>query len=44
MGSILDDPSVRQLGDLQEDDTLAAGGMDNADVQALLAHLNSGAG
>jgi hypothetical protein len=39
MGSILDDPAVRQLGDLQEDDILAAGGMDAADVRALLAHL-----
>ncbi|MEV6930914.1 DEAD/DEAH box helicase [Dactylosporangium sp. NPDC051485] len=43
MGSILDDPSVRQLGDLQEDDTFTAGGMDVADIRALLAHLNSGA-
>lgn len=39
MGSILDDPTVRQLGDLQEEEMVAAGGMDASDVQALLAHL-----
>ncbi|GAA3623530.1 DEAD/DEAH box helicase [Kineosporia mesophila] len=39
MGGILDDPAVRQLGDLQEDETLSAGGMDTADIYALLAHL-----
>ncbi|WP_045746727.1 DEAD/DEAH box helicase [Actinoplanes rectilineatus] len=42
MGSILDDPAVRQLGDLQEDDVMAAGGMDAADIRALLAHLDDG--
>jgi hypothetical protein len=41
MGSILDDPSVRQLGDLREDELVTAGGMDSADVRALLSHLNS---
>lgn len=41
MGSILDDPAVRQLGDLQEDGITAEGGLDAADVRALLAHLNS---
>ena len=40
MASILDDPAVRQLGDLQEDDGLTAGGMDEADVRAVLAHLD----
>ncbi|QES48423.1 DNA helicase [Streptomyces venezuelae] len=40
MGSILDDPSVRQLGDLQEEQPMAAG-MDDADVRALLAHLGA---
>ncbi|GIM95119.1 DEAD/DEAH box helicase [Paractinoplanes toevensis] len=39
MGSILDDPAVRQLGDLQEEDMISSGGMDAADVRALLAHL-----
>lgn len=38
MGRILDDPSVQQLGDLQEDEPSAAG-MDSADIRALLAHL-----
>jgi SNF2 family DNA or RNA helicase len=38
MGRILDDPSVRQLGDLQEDEPGSAG-MDAADIRALLAHL-----
>ncbi|GLW30112.1 DNA helicase [Actinoplanes regularis] len=40
MGTILDDPSVRQLGDLQEDDVTTVGGMDAADIRALLSHLN----
>ncbi|MGI5166603.1 DEAD/DEAH box helicase [Spirillospora sp. CA-253888] len=39
MGRILDDPSVRQLGDLQEEEAVA-GGMDINDIQALLGHLN----
>ncbi|WP_239175130.1 DEAD/DEAH box helicase [Actinoplanes cyaneus] len=43
MGAILDDPSVRQLGDLQEDEVTTAGGMDAADIRALLSHL-AGAG
>ncbi|MCK2237155.1 MULTISPECIES: DEAD/DEAH box helicase [unclassified Crossiella] len=38
MGRILDDPSVRQLGDLQEDEPSLAV-MDAADIRALLAHL-----
>jgi len=40
MGSILDDPSVRQLADLQEE-TAVAGGMDTADVRALLGHIDA---
>ncbi|MFD7514414.1 DEAD/DEAH box helicase [Streptomyces niveus] len=39
MGRILDDPSVQQLGDLQEEAAIA-GGMDMADVRALLKHLD----
>ncbi|MFD3325737.1 DEAD/DEAH box helicase [Streptomyces sp. NPDC058701] len=38
MGAILDDPAVRQLGDLQEERPGAAG-MDEADVRALLHHM-----
>ncbi|MEV4691976.1 DEAD/DEAH box helicase [Micromonospora echinospora] len=41
MGGILDDPAVRQLGDLREEETVAAGGMDTSDIRALLSHLNS---
>lgn len=40
MGKILDDPSVQQLADLQEEPSLVAG-MDMADVRALLRHLDS---
>ncbi|GIE96642.1 DEAD/DEAH box helicase [Paractinoplanes rishiriensis] len=40
MGRILDDHAVRQLGDLQEEDISAIGGMDAADIRALLAHLS----
>lgn len=40
MGSILDDPSVRQLGDLQEEQPVAAG-MDAADMRALLEHVGA---
>ncbi|MFB6710828.1 DEAD/DEAH box helicase [Streptomyces sp. NPDC056358] len=40
MGRILDDPSVQQLGDLQEE-VSAAVGMDMVDVRALLSHLDS---
>ncbi|MFG3052765.1 DEAD/DEAH box helicase [Kitasatospora sp. NPDC048239] len=39
MGRILDDPGVQQLADLVEEPALA-GGMDMADVQALLGHLD----
>ena len=40
MGTILDDPAVQRLGDLQEEGILTTGGMDAADVRALLAHLS----
>ncbi|MFJ8211920.1 DEAD/DEAH box helicase [Streptomyces sp. NPDC096033] len=43
MGAILDDPSVRQLGDLQEEQPVAAG-MDEADVRALLEHVRAAGG
>ncbi|MFF5705463.1 DEAD/DEAH box helicase [Streptomyces sp. NPDC012794] len=38
MGAILDDPSVRQLGDLQEERPVTAG-MDEADMRAVLEHV-----
>ncbi|MER6257790.1 DEAD/DEAH box helicase [Streptomyces sp. NPDC001584] len=40
MGAILDDPAVRQLGDLQEERPVAAG-MDEADMRALLRHMGA---
>lgn len=40
MGAILDDPAVRQLGDLQEERPVAAG-MDEADMRALLHHMGA---
>ncbi|MEU9782491.1 DEAD/DEAH box helicase [Streptomyces phaeochromogenes] len=40
MGTILDDASVRQLGD-PEDELPVAAGLDAADLQALLKHLAS---
>lgn len=43
MGRILDDPSVQQLGDL-EDEPSGAAGMDMADVRALLNHVDALAG
>ncbi|TKA00173.1 DEAD/DEAH box helicase [Actinacidiphila oryziradicis] len=39
MGRILDDPAVQQLADLQEEPSVA-GGMDMADVRALLGHID----
>ncbi|MFF2044335.1 DEAD/DEAH box helicase [Kitasatospora sp. NPDC058170] len=39
MGRILDDPEVQQLADLVEEPALA-GGMDMADIRALLGHLD----
>ncbi|WP_241199983.1 MULTISPECIES: DEAD/DEAH box helicase [unclassified Streptomyces] len=43
MGRILDDPSVQQLADL-EDEPSGAAGMDMADVRALLSHVSAVAG
>ncbi|MFE6700733.1 DEAD/DEAH box helicase [Streptomyces sp. NPDC057718] len=40
MGQILDDPSVQQLADL-EDEPSGAAGMDMADVRALLRHVDA---
>ncbi|MBK3583221.1 DEAD/DEAH box helicase [Streptomyces microflavus] len=40
MGRILDDPSVQQLGDL-EDEPSGAAGMDMADIRALLRHVDA---
>ncbi|WP_405144049.1 DEAD/DEAH box helicase [Sphaerisporangium sp. NBC_01403] len=40
MGRILDDPDVQQLADLQEEPSVA-GGMDMADVRALLGHIDA---
>ncbi|WP_327269420.1 DEAD/DEAH box helicase [Streptomyces sp. NBC_01218] len=40
MGRILDDPSVQQLADLQEEASVA-GGMDMADVRALMRHVDA---
>jgi hypothetical protein len=39
MGKILDDPSVMQLADPEEEPSQLAAGMDRDDVQALVAHL-----
>ncbi|GAB3655758.1 DEAD/DEAH box helicase [Glycomyces tarimensis] len=38
MGGILDDPSLRELGDLGEDEPVS-GGLDSKDIQALMGHL-----
>jgi hypothetical protein len=40
MGKILDDPSVQQLADLQEEPSIAAG-MDMGDVRALMTYLDN---
>ncbi|WP_093155878.1 DEAD/DEAH box helicase [Saccharopolyspora antimicrobica] len=40
MGKVLDDPSVQQLSDLQEEPSVA-GGLDASDVRALLRHMGS---
>lgn len=40
MGKILDDPSVQQLADLQDEPSEAAG-MDMADIRALLRHVDA---
>ncbi|MET8760303.1 DEAD/DEAH box helicase [Lentzea sp. NPDC004782] len=38
MGKILDDPSVQQLSDLEEEPAVASG-LESSDVQALLSHI-----
>jgi hypothetical protein len=38
MGKILDDPTVQQLADLQEEPSVAAG-LAAADIEALLRHM-----
>lgn len=38
MGKILDDPSVQQLSDLEEEPAVASG-LESSDVQALLTHI-----
>ncbi|MEU6655886.1 DEAD/DEAH box helicase [Streptomyces sp. NPDC046900] len=40
MGSILDDPAVQQLADLDEEPA-AGGGLDQRDLQALMGHLRA---
>jgi SNF2 family DNA or RNA helicase len=40
MGKILDDPTVQQLSDLQEEPSVA-GGLETSDVQALLRHIGA---
>jgi SNF2 family DNA or RNA helicase len=40
MGKILDDPTVQQLSDLEEEPAVA-GGLEASDVQALLSHVKS---
>lgn len=40
MGGILDDPAVQQLADLDEEPTIS-GGLDVADLQALMGHLRA---
>lgn len=42
MGRILDDPAIQQLADLEEEPSIA-GGMDMADIRALLGHLDGSA-
>ncbi|MGA5731758.1 DEAD/DEAH box helicase [Streptomyces seoulensis] len=40
MGSILDDPAVQQLADLEEEPAIG-GGLDQRDLQALMGHLRA---
>ncbi|MEV7453683.1 DEAD/DEAH box helicase [Streptomyces nigra] len=40
MGSILDDPAVQQLADLEEEPAVG-GGLDHRDLQALMGHLRA---
>ncbi|WP_250564013.1 DEAD/DEAH box helicase [Sphaerisporangium fuscum] len=42
MGSILDDPAVRELADLYEEPAIG-GGLDQRDLQALMGHLRAAA-
>jgi hypothetical protein len=42
MGSVLDDPAVLELADLDEEPSAAAG-MDSSDLQALVGYLSSNA-
>nr|WP_055507937.1 DEAD/DEAH box helicase [Nonomuraea pusilla] len=42
MGSILDDPTVRELADLYEEPAIG-GGLDQRDLQALMGHLRAAA-
>lgn len=42
MGSILDDPAVRELADLYEEPAVG-GGLDQRDIQALMGHLRAAA-
>ncbi|BCN78122.1 DNA helicase [Prescottella equi] len=41
MGKILDDPTVQELADLDEEPAIG-GGLDQGDLQALIGHLNAG--
>jgi hypothetical protein len=40
MGRILDDPSVQELADLDEEPSVG-GGLDQRDLQALMGHLRA---
>jgi hypothetical protein len=40
MGTILDDPVVQQLADLDEEPAVG-GGLDRGDLQALMGHLHA---
>jgi len=42
MGSVLDDPAVRELADLYEEPAVG-GGLDERDIQALMGHLRAAA-
>ena len=40
MGTILDDPAVQQLADLDEEPAVG-GGLDRSDLQALMGHIHA---
>lgn len=40
MGTVLDDPDVKQLADLDEEPAVG-GGLDEADLQALMGHVRA---